>query len=51
MGLAVSQSIIRDHDGEIVLETGSVGARFTVSLPIPTSAARQPAVSTMESHG
>jgi signal transduction histidine kinase len=51
MGLAVSQSIIRDHDGEIVLETGSVGARFTISMPIPTGPARQPAVSTMESHG
>jgi two-component system, NtrC family, sensor kinase len=33
MGLAVSQSIVRDHDGEITLESGSRGARFVVSLP------------------
>ncbi len=34
MGLAVSQSIIRDHDGEITLEQGKRGARFVVSLPM-----------------
>jgi signal transduction histidine kinase len=34
MGLAVSQSIVRDHDGEITLETGPAGTRFTISLPI-----------------
>ncbi len=32
MGLAVSQSIVRDHDGEITLEPGNRGARFVVAL-------------------
>jgi two-component system NtrC family sensor kinase len=32
MGLAVSQSIVRDHDGEISLEQGIRGARFVVAL-------------------
>ncbi len=39
MGLAVSQSIVRDHDGEITLEPGPRGARFAVAL----SASRPPA--------
>jgi two-component system NtrC family sensor kinase len=34
MGLAVSQSIVRDHDGEITLEKQSRGASFVVSLPL-----------------
>ncbi len=51
MGLAVSQSIIRDHDGEIVLETLPAGTRFTICLPIPASATRQHVVSTMERPG
>lgn len=37
MGLAVSQSIVRDHDGEIALETGPAGTRFTISMPIARS--------------
>ena len=32
MGLAVSLSIVRDHDGEITLEPGNRGARFVVAL-------------------
>src|SRR6202035_1024951 len=39
MRLAVSQSIIRDHDGEIALETGPAGTRFTISMPITSSQA------------
>jgi signal transduction histidine kinase len=34
MGLAVSQSIIRDHDGEITLESRPSGTRFVVAMPI-----------------
>jgi len=34
MGLAVSQTIISDHDGELTLEQTSRGARFVVTLPI-----------------
>jgi signal transduction histidine kinase len=39
MGLAVSQSIVRDHEGEITLEPRTQGARFVVSLAAshPTS--------------
>ncbi len=33
MGLAVSQTIISDHDGELTLEQKSHGARFVVTLP------------------
>jgi signal transduction histidine kinase len=33
MGLAVSQSVIRDHDGELTLEQCTHGACFVVSLP------------------
>ena len=32
MGLAVSQSIVRDHEGEIALEPLPHGARFVVTL-------------------
>jgi signal transduction histidine kinase len=32
MGLAVSQSIMRDHDGDIALEPRPRGARFVVTL-------------------
>jgi len=39
MGLAVSQSIVRDHEGEITLEPLPHGARFVVTLaashPVP----------------
>jgi signal transduction histidine kinase len=35
MGLAVSQSIIKDHNGEIAIESGDGGgARFVVTLPL-----------------
>jgi signal transduction histidine kinase len=34
MGLAVAQSIARDHDGEITFEPGERGARFVVNLPL-----------------
>jgi signal transduction histidine kinase len=33
MGLAVSQSIIRDHSGEITFESGPRGSRFLVAVP------------------
>jgi len=39
MGLAVSQSIVRDHEGEIALHTGPAGTRFTISIPIISSGA------------
>jgi signal transduction histidine kinase len=34
MGLAVSESIIRDHSGEITLESRPSGTRFIVAMPI-----------------
>ncbi|HEV3110402.1 MAG TPA: ATP-binding protein [Candidatus Binataceae bacterium] len=34
MGLAVSQSIVRDHDGEITLEARPLGACFVVTLAL-----------------
>src|SRR5208283_340606 len=38
MGLAVSQTIISDHDGELALEQNSHGARFVVTLPASPAA-------------
>jgi signal transduction histidine kinase len=34
MGLAVSQAIMRDHNGEISFDSGSCGTRFYVRIPI-----------------
>jgi signal transduction histidine kinase len=34
MGLAVSQSIMHDHNGEITFDSGPSGTRFYVTLPI-----------------
>ena len=34
MGLAVSQSIMRDHGGDLSFESGAEGARFFVTLPL-----------------
>jgi len=34
MGLAVSQSIMRDHAGKITFESGPAGSRFFVIIPI-----------------
>jgi signal transduction histidine kinase len=34
MGLAVSQSIMREHSGEIALAQSSIGTRFIVKMPI-----------------
>jgi len=34
MGLSVSQSIIRDHRGELTFEAEASGARFSVELPM-----------------
>lgn len=34
MGLAVSQSIMRDHGGDVAFEPAAGGSRFFVSLPI-----------------
>jgi len=36
MGLAISQSIVREHDGKIEVERGRTGARFVVTLPLVT---------------
>jgi len=37
MGLAVSQSIVREHGGEITFSSESTGARFVVAIPTATS--------------
>ncbi len=37
MGLAVSQSIIREHDGEITFTSGPSGSRFVVAIPMASS--------------
>jgi signal transduction histidine kinase len=34
MGLAVSQSIVREHDGEITFSSGPSGSRFVVAIPM-----------------
>jgi two-component system, NtrC family, sensor kinase len=34
MGLAVSQSIMRDHGGDLSFESGPEGARFFVTIPV-----------------
>ena len=34
MGLAVSQSIMRDHHGEITFDSGPAGTRFYVTMPM-----------------
>jgi two-component system, NtrC family, sensor kinase len=38
MGLAVSQSIMRDHEGEITFDSGPEGSRFFVTMPMAQSA-------------
>ena len=40
MGLAVSQSIMRDHGGELSFESGPEGARFFVTIPVAAADAR-----------
>ncbi len=37
MGLAVSQSIVREHDGEITFSSGPSGTRFVVTIPMAPS--------------
>ncbi len=37
MGLAVSQSIVREHDGEITFSTNPSGSRFVVAIPMASS--------------
>jgi len=34
--LAVSQSIVREHDGEITFSSGTSGSRFVVAIPLAT---------------
>jgi two-component system NtrC family sensor kinase len=34
MGLAVSEAIVRDHDGEIAVESAASGARISITLPL-----------------
>jgi len=41
MGLAVSQSIIRDHNGEITLESRPSGTRFVVAMPIAQASVQE----------
>jgi two-component system, NtrC family, sensor kinase len=46
MGLAVSQSIMRDHGGEISFESASDGTRFFVTMPVaPLRSRTEPGVS------
>lgn len=42
MGLAVSQSIMRDHGGEISLESDTGGTRFFVTMPLAANAPSLP---------
>ncbi|MGH7935159.1 MAG: sensor histidine kinase [Candidatus Binataceae bacterium] len=46
MGLSVSQSIMRDHSGEISFDTGPAGTRFFVTIPMAnagvSTAVREP---------
>jgi signal transduction histidine kinase len=37
MGLAVSQSIVREHGGEITFSSGPSGSRFVVAIPMASS--------------
>jgi signal transduction histidine kinase len=37
MGLAVSQSIMRDHNGEITFDSGASGTRFFVTMPMTSA--------------
>jgi signal transduction histidine kinase len=37
MGLAVSQSIVLEHDGEITFSTNASGSRFVVAIPMASS--------------
>jgi len=37
MGLAVSQSIVREHDGEITFSSTPAGSRFVVAIPMAAS--------------
>ena len=37
MGLAVSQSIVREHGGEITFSSGSSGSKFVVAIPMASS--------------
>ena len=39
MGLAVTQSIVRDHGGEVRFDSGREGTRFVVSIPLAPPAA------------
>src|SRR5271157_281614 len=41
MGLAVSQSIVHDHGGEITLDSGAAGSRFFVTIPMAQSIVHQ----------
>jgi signal transduction histidine kinase len=49
MGLAVGQSIMRDHGGDISYEDGTTGARFSVTVPM-TDVNAEPAGETNTSH-
>ena len=37
MGLAVSQSIVREHGGEITFSSGPSGSKFVVAIPMASS--------------
>jgi two-component system NtrC family sensor kinase len=52
MGLAVSQSIMRDHGGEISFESESDGTRFFVTMPVaPLRSRTEPGVGRSASSG
>jgi signal transduction histidine kinase len=52
MGLAVSQSIMRDHGGEISFESESDGTRFFVTMPMaPLRSRTEPGVGRSASSG
>jgi CheY-like chemotaxis protein len=45
LGLAVSRSIARRHEGDLTVEsTPGMGSRFRLTLPLPTTAATTPAI-------
>jgi signal transduction histidine kinase len=44
MGLAVSRSVISDHEGELILEQRADGACFVVTLPASRQLDRGPSI-------
>jgi two-component system, NtrC family, sensor kinase len=42
MGLAVTQSIVRDHRGEVSFASDAQGTRFMVIIPLAVDTAAEP---------